>query len=59
MKNADHYDALQLDLATLYSNTFFSLVQPVNCEISFIWIGVLRRQDGRSNCLLDLDNAFA
>ena len=34
-----HYVALQLDLATLYPSNF-----PVNCEISFIWIAILRRQ---------------
>ena len=48
--------ALQLDLATLCWSNFFPLVQPVKCEISFIWIAVLQRQVDtetvRFNCIV-------
>ena len=50
---------MQLDLATLYMSNFFSLVQLVNCEISFIWIAVLWKQvDVYLSCIMYLHKYF-
>ena len=54
-------------VAVRFSDTllklFFPLVQPVECEISFIWIGVLRRQVDAQTvyliCIMHLHEYFS